>query len=62
LLPFTQAANSIPMPFLAMLVLWLTIIFASFGLFSRLNPTAVSVLFVCALSAAGAICAAQPVV
>jgi hypothetical protein len=55
LLLFTQAGNSIPMPFLAVLVLWLTIIFASFGLFSRLNPTAVAVLFVCALSASGAI-------
>ena len=55
MLLFTQADNSIPAPFLAVLVLWLTIIFASFGLFSRLNPTAVSVLFVCALSASGAI-------
>jgi hypothetical protein len=52
---FTQADNSIPMPFLAVLVLWLTIIFASFGLFSRLNLTDVAVLFVCALSASGAI-------
>jgi Protein of unknown function (DUF4239) len=55
LLLFTQADNSMPMPFLAVLVLWLTIIFNSFGLFSRINPTAVAVLFVCALSASGAI-------
>jgi hypothetical protein len=52
---FVQAGSSIPMPFLAVLVFWLTIIFASFSLFSNLNPTLVVVLFVFALSAAGAI-------
>ena len=30
---FAQAHNSIPVPFLAILIFWLTIIFASFGLF-----------------------------
>jgi len=42
-------------PFLAVLVFWLTITFASFSLFSRLNPTLVVVLFVFVLSASGAI-------
>jgi hypothetical protein len=37
------------------LVFWLTIIFASFSLFSRLNPTLIAMLFVFALSASGAI-------
>jgi Protein of unknown function (DUF4239) len=51
---FARASGSIPMPFLAVLVFWLTIIFASFSLFSRLNPTLIAVLFVFALSASGA--------
>jgi hypothetical protein len=52
---FVQAGSSIPTPFLAVLVFWLTIIFASFSLFSRLNSTLVAVLLVFALSASGAI-------
>ncbi len=52
---FEQEGASIPLPFLAVLVFWLAIIFASFSLFSRLNPTAIAALFVFAFSAAGAI-------
>jgi hypothetical protein len=55
LLLFFQAASSIPKPFLAVLVFWLTMIFTSFSLFSRLNPTLLVVLFVIALSASAAI-------
>ncbi len=55
LLLFEQADDAIPMPFLAVLVLWLTIIFASFSLFSRLNPTLIAALVVFALSASAAI-------
>jgi len=47
--------SSVPMPFLVMLVFWLTIIFAGFGLFSPRNATVITVLLVCALSAAGAL-------
>ena len=47
--------SSIPMPFLVMLVFWLAIIFASFGLFSPRNATVIGVLFICALSATGAL-------
>ncbi len=43
--------RSIPMPFFALLVFWLTIIFASFGLFSPRNSTVITVLLLCALSA-----------
>jgi hypothetical protein len=46
--------RSIPMPFLVMLISWLAIIFASFGLVSPRNLTVIVILFVCALSAAGA--------
>ena len=52
---YVQAGNSIPVPFLAVLVFWLTITFASFSLFSRLNATLVAALFVFVLSACGAI-------
>jgi len=44
--------RSLPMPFIVMLVFWLTIIFASIGLFSHRNATVIAVLLVCALSAA----------
>ena len=52
---FAQAHDSIPMPFLAILIFWLTIIFASFGLFVRPNPIVVVTFFVGTLSVAGAI-------
>jgi hypothetical protein len=50
-----QTGGSIPMPFLVVLIFWLTMIFASLGLFAPRNSTVVAVLFVCALSVAGAI-------
>ena len=50
---FAQTNNSIPMPFLVVLIFWLTIIF--FGLFAKPSATVFGSLFVFALSAAGAI-------
>lgn len=50
-----QMGNALPTPFLLILVFWLTIIFTSFGLFAPSNPIAISALFVCAISVAGAI-------
>src|SRR5262249_47153982 len=55
LLVFENLGASIPVPFLVVLVFWLCIIFASFGLFAPRNATVISVLCVCALSVAGAI-------
>ena len=55
LLLLEQAGSSIPAPFLAILIFWLSMIFASFGLFSRLNIVAAGALFIFALSASGAI-------
>jgi Protein of unknown function (DUF4239) len=52
---FARAGTAIPTPFLAMLILWLTIIFASFSLFTRLNPTLVVIMCIFALSASGAL-------
>src|SRR5215471_696280 len=55
LLVFEHLGASIPVPFLVVLVFWLCIIFASFGLFAPRNATVIAVLCVCALSVAGAI-------
>jgi hypothetical protein len=55
LLLFAQANNSIPKPFLVVLIFWLTIIFGSFGLFAKPSATVFGSLVVFALSAAGAI-------
>ena len=42
-------------PFLVMLLFWLTAIFASFSLFSPLNPISIGALLVIAASASGAL-------
>jgi hypothetical protein len=55
LLVFEHLGTSIPLPFLVVLVFWLCIIFASFGLFAPRNATVIAVLCVCALSVSGAI-------
>lgn len=55
LLLFVEAQNQIPIPFLAILVLWLFVIFLSFSLFSDLNATALAFLCVFGLSASCAI-------
>jgi hypothetical protein len=55
LLMLEHMGSSIPLPFLVILVFWLCIIFASFGLFAPRNATVIAVLGVCALSVAGAI-------
>ena len=52
---FAQSSYSIPKPFMAVLVFWLSAIFVSFGLFARPNLIIVTTLFVCALSASIAI-------
>jgi uncharacterized membrane protein len=54
-LPFELLGSSIPVPFLVVLVFWLSIIFASFRLFAPRNATLIAVLFVCVLSVSGAI-------
>ena len=55
LLLFVETDNQMPIPFLAILVFWLFIIFLSFSLFSDLNATALAFLCVFGLSASCAI-------
>ena len=50
-----EGEGAIPTPFLVVLVLWLSVIFAGFGLLSAKNATVVAILFLCALSVSGAI-------
>jgi hypothetical protein len=52
---FEQLGSSIPVPFLVVLVFWLSIIFASFGVFAPRNATVIAAFFVCAMSVSGAI-------
>ena len=55
LMLFERAHVAIPTPFLAILISWLTMIFVSFSLFTRLNPTSIVALVFIALSATSAI-------
>ena len=50
-----ETGGSIPMPFLVVLIFWLTLIFTSFGLFAPTNSTVIVILLACALSVSGAI-------
>jgi hypothetical protein len=52
---FTQQSDPIPIPFLAVLLFWLTCIFMSFSLFAQPSPMVIGALVLFALSATGAI-------
>jgi hypothetical protein len=54
-LALLQAAGSTPMPLLMTLVLWLCIIFGSFGLFTSPNTTVITTFFLGAISTSIAI-------
>ena len=49
------SGGSVPRPFLAVVIFWLTVTFASFGLYAPRNATVLIVLFVAALSVAAAV-------
>jgi len=50
-----QAQSALPLPFLVVLLFWLTMLHLSFGLFAARNATVISVLLISALSVSGAI-------
>jgi hypothetical protein len=50
-----QAGGSLSWPFFVVLVFWLVVLFAGFGLYARQNATVIAALFVGALTVAGAI-------
>jgi hypothetical protein len=49
-----QNLSSVPLPFLALVVMWLTALFLSFGLFAPSNSTAIVSPFVCVLAISAA--------
>jgi hypothetical protein len=54
-LMLAQAGSSVPLPFLVVLVVWLMVLFGSFGLLAPRNATVLAILALCALSVAGSI-------
>ncbi|HEY7450469.1 MAG TPA: hypothetical protein VH702_20095 [Vicinamibacterales bacterium] len=50
-----SAGRAVPPAFLAVVIFWLTVTFASFGLYAPRNATVVSVLFIAAVSVAAAV-------
>ena len=54
-LMFAQVSSAIPLLFLVVLVVWLTVLFASFGVLAPRNLTVVAALALCALSVSGSI-------
>ena len=52
---FSHLGSSIPLPFLAVLLFWMIILFAGFSLMAPANATTLASLVICALSVSGAI-------
>jgi Protein of unknown function (DUF4239) len=52
---FSNAGSKLPTPFLALLIFWLTIIFASYSILGEMNLTVKVFVFLFALSSAGAL-------
>jgi hypothetical protein len=52
---YAQKGSAVSVPFLVVVIFWLTIIFGSFGLFAPRNAVVLLTLLVCALSVAGAL-------
>lgn len=50
-----STVTSVPLPFLTILLFWLTLTFASFGLFAPRNGTVLAVFLLCALSVGGSV-------
>jgi hypothetical protein len=52
---YEQGTTSVSMPLLIVLVMWLTLIFGSFGLFAPANITVITSMCICAISVSAAI-------
>jgi len=50
-----RSTHALPIPFLVVLLFWLTVLHVSFGLFAPRNGTVITLLFISALSVSGAI-------
>lgn len=54
-LEYVQANSSVSKPMLCILVFWIAVLFASFGMFSPVNSTAFAALLLAAVSVTGAV-------
>ena len=54
-LMYEQAASTISLPFLIIMIFWLTVLYTSFGLFAPLNATVIASFFISALAVSTAI-------
>lgn len=52
---FAQKSSAISIPFLTVVIFWLTVTFGSFGLFAPRNAVVFITLFLCSVSVAGAL-------
>lgn len=52
---FAQEDSGLPVPLIVVMVFWLSILFAGYGLLAPANATVLAILFVCTLSMSGAI-------
>jgi hypothetical protein len=50
-----QASSGIPMPFLVLLIFWLALVFATFGLFAPRNAIPITILCLCSIAVSGGI-------
>ncbi len=50
-----KSGVTMPAPFLLLVIFWLTLLFASFGLFAPRNGTVIAILFLCAMAISGGI-------
>ncbi|RDI59102.1 DUF4239 domain-containing protein [Microvirga subterranea] len=50
-----KSGVTMPAPFLLLVIFWLTLLFASFGLFAPNNGTVIAILFLCAMAISGGI-------
>ena len=55
LLLYSQLCSSIPVPFLAVLLLWIVVVLAGFSLLAPANAATLAAQLICALSVSGAI-------
>jgi ABC-type amino acid transport system permease subunit len=54
-----HTGHDIPVPFLVLLIFWLAIVFASFGVFAPANSTTIVALLLCSVAVAGGIALTQ---
>lgn len=55
LMLFSHQGSSIPLPFLAVLFLWMAVLFAGFSLMAPASATPITFMVLCALSVSGAV-------